>query len=106
MAWVGAARTGRAWRPGAPGRDDRADADSRRRPGEPGGWRAGLRHCWRRAIRGSEAVAVTMPVMAILRGLASAVSTATSQALDLALPATCSGCRREGEALCVSCGRA
>src|SRR5260221_7871428 len=44
--------------------------------------------------------------MAILRGLASAVSAATSQALDLALPASCSGCRREGEALCPSCARA
>jgi ComF family protein len=44
--------------------------------------------------------------MAILRGLASAVSTATSQALDLALPASCSGCRREGEPLCSSCARA
>jgi ComF family protein len=48
--------------------------------------------------------------MAILRGLASALSTAvsaaTSQALDLALPGTCSGCRREGEPLCSTCAQA
>jgi len=44
--------------------------------------------------------------MAILRGLAAAVSTATSQALDLALPGTCSGCGREGESLCSSCAPA
>ena len=37
--------------------------------------------------------------MAIFRGLASAASTA----LDVALPATCSGCGREGEALCSAC---
>jgi predicted amidophosphoribosyltransferase len=44
--------------------------------------------------------------MAILRGLATAVSTATSQALDLALPGTCSGCGREGEPLCPVCAPA
>jgi ComF family protein len=44
--------------------------------------------------------------MAVMRGLASKVTTVTSQALDLALPATCSGCRREGDALCHSCARA
>ena len=41
--------------------------------------------------------------MAILRDLAAAVSTATSMALDLALPGACSGCRREGEPLCRVC---
>src|SRR5580765_3074488 len=37
--------------------------------------------------------------MAILRSLAAAASTA----LDLAFPAVCSGCRREGEPLCEVC---
>jgi len=37
--------------------------------------------------------------MAILRGL----SGATSMALDLAFPAECAGCGREGEPLCSSC---
>lgn len=41
--------------------------------------------------------------MAILRGLRAAVSTATSQALDLALPGRCSGCGREGDPLCSVC---
>ncbi|MGZ8515469.1 MAG: ComF family protein, partial [Candidatus Limnocylindrales bacterium] len=44
--------------------------------------------------------------MAILRGLASAVSTAATRALDVALPARCSGCGREGEPLCPVCARA
>ncbi len=44
--------------------------------------------------------------MRILRGLAGAVSVATARALDLALPATCSGCAREGEPLCTACARA
>ncbi len=37
--------------------------------------------------------------MAIIRGLARAASTA----LDVAFPAACSGCGREGEPLCASC---
>jgi ComF family protein len=37
--------------------------------------------------------------MAILRGLSSAASAA----LDLAFPATCAGCGREGEPLCATC---
>ena len=44
--------------------------------------------------------------MAILRGLGSAVSSAASRALDLALPARCSGCGREGEPLCPACAHA
>ena len=44
--------------------------------------------------------------MAVLRGLAAALSGATSRALDLALPATCSGCGREGEPLCSGCAGA
>lgn len=44
--------------------------------------------------------------MPILSGLAGALSTAASRALDVALPATCSGCGREGEPLCVACSRA
>src|SRR6266540_7164837 len=37
--------------------------------------------------------------VAILRGLSNAASTA----LDVAFPATCAGCGREGEPLCVTC---
>ena len=37
--------------------------------------------------------------MAIFRGLALAASTA----LDVAFPAACSGCGREGESLCSAC---
>jgi ComF family protein len=40
--------------------------------------------------------------MAALRGL----SNVASAALDLAFPATCAGCGREGEPLCAGCGRA
>ena len=40
--------------------------------------------------------------MAILRGL----GVAASAALDLAFPASCAGCGREGEALCATCSRA
>lgn len=39
--------------------------------------------------------------MAILRGLAAA----TAAALDLAFPAVCAGCGREGETLCPGCRR-
>jgi ComF family protein len=44
--------------------------------------------------------------MPILRDLGGAISTAVAQALDLALPATCSGCGREGRPLCSTCIRA
>ena len=44
--------------------------------------------------------------MPILGGLGGAISAATSRALDLALPASCSGCGREGEPLCPTCVRA
>lgn len=38
--------------------------------------------------------------------LGGAISAATSRVLDLALPATCAGCGREGEPLCDACARA
>jgi len=41
--------------------------------------------------------------MAILRTLAGGVSMAAGAALDLAFPAACSGCGREGEPLCAAC---
>jgi ComF family protein len=41
--------------------------------------------------------------MAILRGLRAAASTATGAALDLAFPAACAGCGREGEPICATC---
>jgi ComF family protein len=44
--------------------------------------------------------------MAVLRSLGEVISSTTSRALDLALPATCSGCGREGEPLCAACARA
>jgi ComF family protein len=43
--------------------------------------------------------------MAILRGLGGTIAAATSRALDLALPASCAGCGREGEPLCAACAR-
>jgi ComF family protein len=41
--------------------------------------------------------------MAIIRTLADGASRVAGVALDLAFPATCSGCGREGEALCLGC---
>jgi ComF family protein len=41
--------------------------------------------------------------VAILRGLSDAASGAASAALDLAFPAACAGCGREGEPLCATC---
>ena len=41
--------------------------------------------------------------MVVLRGLVAALGAATTGALDLALPASCSGCGREGEPLCRGC---
>jgi ComF family protein len=39
----------------------------------------------------------------LVRGALSVLRTAADHALDLALPATCAGCRREGAALCSEC---
>lgn len=44
--------------------------------------------------------------MQLSRALGGAISAAASHALDLALPARCSGCGREGEPLCRPCARA
>ncbi|HEX5148017.1 MAG TPA: ComF family protein [Candidatus Limnocylindrales bacterium] len=43
--------------------------------------------------------------MAGFRGLSHAASKAASAALDLAFPASCSGCGREGQPLCATCRR-
>jgi ComF family protein len=42
----------------------------------------------------------------LLRSARAAVAAATERALDLALPASCAGCRREGPALCRDCAPA
>jgi ComF family protein len=41
--------------------------------------------------------------MAVLTDLGRELGELASRALDLALPATCAGCQREGAALCVDC---
>src|SRR4051794_37682489 len=41
--------------------------------------------------------------MQLLTDVRRVLGSAADRALDLALPATCAGCRREGEALCAEC---
>ena len=44
--------------------------------------------------------------MPVPGGLGGALSAAAARALDLALPASCAGCGREGDPLCLACARA
>ena len=44
-----------------------------------------------------------MPWMAVLRDVRSLLGAAANRALDLALPASCTGCGQEGAALCGEC---
>ena len=92
---AGPARAGRQRRAGAAGRDDRAERD---RPSatsialEPAADApAGVRE-----ESPGKARSVTIGRMAALRRLATG-------RLDLALPATCAGCGREGAPLCATC---
>ena len=89
-----AARPRRERRPGAAGRDDRTDRHGRRRPDRPGAApRVALR-----VSRGEAAAGASST-----RDGGHARSARSAATLDLAFPAPCSGCGREGPPLCATC---
>jgi len=54
-------------------------------------------------VIGGYAPAAMLPPMDVIAELGRGIGELASRALDLALPATCAGCQREGAALCVDC---